>query len=57
LTFILPFSFRSPAGGTTYAAKNEKKSPASSTKVPLARLNVVSAISQAVSWRLDRFLE
>nr|DAY58792.1 MAG TPA: hypothetical protein [Caudoviricetes sp.] len=49
----MPFSFRSPAGGT-YAAK-DKKSLTSSTKVPLVRLNVVSALFQTVSWRFDRF--
>jgi hypothetical protein len=37
--------------------ETKKRAWQAAQKVPLARLNVISAIFQAVSWRLDRFLE
>lgn len=47
----MPFSFRSPAGGTHTAKK--QKSLTSSTIVPLVRLNVVSTMFQVASWKFD----
>jgi len=38
------------------ATANKKRAWQAAQKVPLARLNVVSAIFRAVSWWLDRFL-